>query len=112
MPPAISMSSAMAKPSLNLVTLAGVEPATCGLGNRRSIHLSYRATKNHSIVNALPQSHIQVLSLIAEFLQYATGLIFWGDENGVHGVGCGDMTQKNSVLRGQLAHNLFRRGVR
>jgi hypothetical protein len=37
-----------------MVTLAGVEPATCGLGNRRSIHLSYRATDGHFTLSLRP----------------------------------------------------------
>ena len=32
--------------------LGGVEPPTCGLGNRRSIHLSYRACMH--IINVRP----------------------------------------------------------
>jgi hypothetical protein len=33
-----------------MVTLAGVEPATCGLGNRRSIDLSSRAIEGNPIM--------------------------------------------------------------
>jgi hypothetical protein len=66
-----------------MVTLAGVEPATCGLGNRRSIHLSYRATQNYFTVNRTAAREVSYA--VAACLSYAGNRFSSADARRNHG---------------------------